>query len=192
MITLKQYQCSAVDWCLALTDKLHTFFFFDLVEFGKSGSFLRYLLFVHVSCDTKLYIFCLGYNWLCVLTRIVLCSLFETYGWPLGPFVFKDKSFHVIQLHVQPTIFSGFLPHWSNHRGFLCSLSEQYMPAKVASKRYCGILSLLVGNWVCIYGFLFSSVKQETSFIRDLTSKTVKHLTTEAHNSTLCRAMSTK
>ena len=80
----------------------------------------------------------------------------------------------------------------SKYWGFLCSLSEQYMPANVASKRYCEILSLLVGNWVCMYGFLFSSVKQETSFIRDLTSKTVKHLTTEAYNSTLCRAMSTK
>ena len=183
MITSKQYQCSAVDWCLALTDKLHTLFFFDLVEFGKSGSFLRYLWFVHVSCDNNVH------------TRIVLCSLFEAYGWPLGSFVFKDKSFHVIQLHVQPTIFSGSLPHWSNHQsteGFYVRFREQYMPAKVASKRYCGILSLLVGNWVCMYGFLFSSVKQETSFIRDLTSKTVKHLTTEAYNSTLCRAMSTK
>ena len=39
---------------------------------------------------------------------------------------------------------------------------------------------------------LLLSLKQETSFIRDLMSRTVKHLTTEAHNSTFCRAMSTK
>ena len=54
----------------------------------------------------------------------------------------------------------------------------------------------LLGLHLCIFAYrIFSTkAKQETSFIRDLMSKTVKHFTTEARKSTLClcQAMSTK